>query len=113
MPNYTVSDVLHTLFADAHALMQDLSKTTGSFTSQQFFKQLAQRNQVAYIELLQRCLGHEAASPFNAAHQHLGKKLSEEAAKWGYTQSKDPLHSETDIFGNPTARIVYTRNQQG
>lgn len=111
MSNYTVADVLQTLFANAGALMEELSAADGSFTSQKFLKQLAQRNQYAYIELLQRCTAHPDGSPFNIAHQHIGKKLSVEAPKFGYTRSEDVTRTETDIFDNPTGRVIYTRNK--
>jgi hypothetical protein len=112
MSNYTVTDVLHTLFANAAALMEELSAANGSFSSQSFLRQLAQRNQYAYIELLQRCTAHPEGKPFNIAHQHIGKKLSIEALKLGYTRSEDVTGTETDIFGNPTGRVVYTRKSK-
>jgi hypothetical protein len=69
--------------------MDELStKHNGQFTSQQFIKVIAQRNQPAYIELLYRCLQSEGnPSSFNAAHQHIGGKLSELAQKACYDRS--------------------------
>jgi hypothetical protein len=108
MSNYEVKDVLEKLFKDAYSVMEKLAaKNGGVFTSQQFLKHIAQQNQVVYIELLNRCLAHPAASPFNAAHQHIGSKLSEVARKAGYDGPFDEGRTETDIFGHPTGRTVY------
>ncbi|MBI5670657.1 MAG: hypothetical protein HZC41_21910 [Chloroflexi bacterium] len=105
---YEVKDVLDKLFKDASRIMDELTiQNGGEFTSQQFLKYVAQHNQAAYIELLNRCLAHPAASPFNAAHQHIGNKLSEVARKAGYEGPFDEGRTETDIFDNPTGRIVY------
>lgn len=87
---YTVKDVLEVLFKDAPQVMESLSAKSGEFTSQQFLKQIAQQNQQAYVELLNRCLQSTGnPSPFNAAHQHIGNKLSEVARKAGYDGPHD------------------------
>ncbi|MBZ0299672.1 MAG: hypothetical protein K8J31_08035 [Anaerolineae bacterium] len=110
MATYQVKDVLETLFRDALTVMEVLcKKNNGEFTSQQFLKHVAQQNQGIYIELLNRCLEHPSASPFNAAHQHIGNKLSEIAQKAGYDGPHDEGRTETDIFDNPTGRIVYRK----
>lgn len=111
MANYVVKDVLDKLFADAAAVMDKLSASRGSFTSQQFIKHVAQKNQHDYIELLNRCLNHPDASPFNAAHQHLGHSLMYAAKRAGYGDPVDEGNTETDIFDNPTDRIVYRRQK--
>lgn len=112
MANYEVKDVLETLFKDADQVMAALSARTGEFTSQQFLKHVAQQNQAVYIELLNRCLKHPAASPFNAAHQHIGGKLSEVAQKAGYIGPDKQGQKETDIFDNPTEKVVYKRKDK-
>lgn len=110
--SYTVKDVLDQLFKDAPRIMEQLAaKNGGQFTSQQFLKFVAQQNQKAYIELLTRCLAHPAASPFNAAHQHIGGKLTEVALKAGYDGPYEEGRTETDIFDNPTERKVYRRGK--
>ena len=107
---YTVKDVLEELFDGATDVMETLcEKHGGEFTSQQFLKHVAQQKQTVYIELLNRCTAHPSASPFNAAHQHIGNKLSEIAQKAGYDGPHDEGRTETDIFDNPTGRIVYRK----
>lgn len=108
--SYTVKDVLDQLFMNADQLMTELAaKNGGQFTSPQFVKAVAQRNQEVYIELLNRCLAHPSASPFNAAHQHIGHRLSSEARKAGYEGPVNEGRTETDIFNQPTDRMVYRR----
>lgn len=110
---YVVKDLLDALFQDTTRLMESLAnKNGGQFTSQQFIKALVQQptKQRLYVELLYRCLASDGnPSPFNAAHQHLGWKLSEMAQKAGYDGPHDEGRIETDIFGNPTGRIVYRK----
>ena len=107
---YVVKDVLDRLFINADQLMAELAdKYGGEFTSAQFVKAVAQRNQAIYIELLNRCLAHPEASPFNAAHQHIGNRLSSEARKSGFDGPHDEGRTELDIFDNPTGRVVYRR----
>jgi hypothetical protein len=105
--SYQVKDVLDNFFDGSEAIMRQLSAKTGEFTSQQFLKHVAQQKQEIYIELLNRCLAHPNASPFNAAHQHIGNKLSELAQKAGYHGPDKQGRTETDIFGNSTERVVY------
>lgn len=109
MANYIVKDVLDKLFADAAAVIEKLSAADGSFTSQQFIKHVTQKNQRDYIELLNRCMSHPEASPFNAAHQHLGLSLMHAAKRAGFSEPVNEGKTEIDIFGNPTDRIVYRR----
>lgn len=93
--------------------MAELAKENGGeFTSAQFVKAIAQRNQESYIELLNRCLAYPEASPFSAAHQHIGIRLSIEASKAGYDGPSNEGRTETDIFDNPTRRVVYRQREQ-
>ena len=72
---YEVAHILKILFKNATAIMRELDGGTNQFTMKQFLQTVTQRNQEAYIDLLQQCRKHPSASPFNAAHQHFGKKL--------------------------------------
>jgi hypothetical protein len=109
MTIYEVKDVLADLFDDAEAVMAELSEETGEFTLKQFLQTVTQRKQVAYIELLNRCRAHPTASPFNAAHQHFGNRLSHLAQQAGFKRVEDGYTE--DIFGNPTKKIVYRRQK--
>ena len=107
VPSYEVKDVLVILFENADALMEELSAESGEFTLKQFLHKATRHNQEAYIELLRRCIAHPSATPFNAAHQHFGNKLSELAQKSGYKRFKEG--TVNDIFGNQTKNIVYRK----
>ena len=105
---YEVKDVLARMFEDADDLMHELSAGTGEFTFKQLLRTVTQRNQLSYIELLQRCTQHpNNPSPFNAAHQHIGQKAAEVAQKAGFERDEDGYTE--DIFGNSTKNIVYRK----
>lgn len=111
---YTVKEFLDILFEDAEEVMQMLSdQNGGEFTSQQFIKHVAQKHQVAYVQLLNRCLEHPEAIPygipFNIAHQHMGGSLSAVAKRAGYEGPFKEGQTETTIFGDPTDRVVYRK----
>ena len=108
MASYVVADVLDDLFNDAHSLMAELSAQDGTFTLKQFLQAATQRNQPAYIALLNRCLADPAVSPFNAAHRHFGQRLSLVAQQAGY-QRETISKGDTDIFGNPTDAVIYRK----
>jgi hypothetical protein len=107
---------LDRLFVNAVALMEELSDNSdGCFTNQEFLKELARRNPVAYIEFLSAVKDRYLANPeneekwiFNKTHQEIGRTLSNRAQALGYNQSKEG-RTEADIWGNPTARVTYCR----
>lgn len=112
MSSYTVKDLLKAFFEDAESVMAFLAdKHGGEFTSQQFIKYMAQKKQDIYIEILYRCREHAEASPFNAAHQHIGNTLRSEAQKAGYEGPHRAGTTEIDVFGNPTTRVVYRQTR--
>ncbi len=100
-----IAEKLDTLFSNAAEVFDSLGD---EFTSQQFVKQIAQRNQRAYVELLWECRDRDGI--FNAAHEHIGGRLSTVAQKAGYKMTKQG-RTEIDIFGNPTGKVVYTRSR--
>lgn len=95
---YEVKDVLAVMFEHADDLMDELSAESGKFTFKRFLQTVTQRNQSAYIELLQRCTAHPSASPFNAAHQHIGTKLSNLATQAGFERFEEGYVE--DVFDN-------------
>jgi hypothetical protein len=105
---YEVKDVLAVMFEHADDIMAELSADSGAFTFKRFLQTITQRNQLSYIELLQRCTKHpNNPSPFNAAHQHIGSKTAEVAQKAGFARVEDGYVD--DIFGNRTKNIVYRK----
>jgi hypothetical protein len=100
-----VAEELDVLFENALEVMESLGS---EFTSQEFVKRIAQRNQRAYVELLWECRDRDGI--FNAAHEHIGGRLSQVAQKNGYEMTKEG-RTELDIFGNSTGRVVYRRSR--
>jgi len=106
---YDVKDVLAEMFKEAEVIMAELSAETGEFTFKELLQTVTQRNQLSYIELLQRCTQHpNNASVFNAAHQHIGQKAAHVAAQAGFERGEDGYTE--DIFGNSTKNIVYRKS---
>jgi hypothetical protein len=111
MPNFPYKDLTDVLFADAEAIIAELDQEHGGeFTSQQFLRVVAQRNQATYVALLARSAEADPHWAFNNAHQAIGRELSREASKLGYTHTDEGRH-EVDIFGNPTDKIVYRKEE--
>ncbi len=100
---------LDVIFRDASALMDRLSAETGEFTNQQFLKAAVQRNQGSYIDFLSAVKAERGEEfVFNTVHQAIGKRLSDEARRAGFTRL-DGGRTELDIFGSPTGKVIYRR----
>jgi hypothetical protein len=104
-----VAEKLDMLFASAVEEMEILTEEPGGeFTSQQFIKRLAQRNQRAYVGLLWE--RRDRVGIFNAAHEHIGGRLSQVAQK-NHNELIKQGRTEVDIFGNPTGKVIYRRRK--
>lgn len=113
VPRSVYKPHLDKLFEGAEALMAELIAQNGNyFTNQQFLKEAARRNPIAYIELLnstKQYIVDKKEDPkwiFNLAHQAVGGRLGSVAKKAGYKQVKRG-REELDIWGKPTNRIDY------
>jgi hypothetical protein len=103
-----ITDALDAMFVSAPAIMEDLSKAGGYFTSQAFLRRIIHEQQHAYIDLLVAC--RHLPMPFDQAHQRIGARLSHVAPTYGYTadETKQP---DENIFRLETASVIYRCNR--
>jgi hypothetical protein len=119
MAEVVVKDLTDALLADLEQIMRTLceqnQQRTGHYecTSQEILKTVVQAQQDLYVQLLERCRQHYPGYIFNKAHQYIGHAISWQAQRLGYTSTKE-ARDETDIFDNPTTRVVYRpQNRMG
>lgn len=105
------TEILDQLFANAETFMAELIDKQGNFTNLLILRKVAQDQQEAYIDLLNSFRDTQNRSPFNAAHQEVGKRIYNVAIKAGYERAKELDCSGSDIFGNPTEEKFYRPKQ--
>jgi hypothetical protein len=101
------TEILDRLFANAEQFMAEMIEKQGTFTNLLLLRKVAQDQQEAYIDLLNSFRDTQNRSPFNAAHQEIGKRIYSNAIKVGYHRAEDLDRMGTDIFGNPTEEKFY------
>ena len=112
MAGFTHKDLTDIMLENADATMEHLCAETlrgtgrNEFTSQQFLKHIVRLHPDAYVQLLERCRIHFPDYIFNKAHECIGREIARRAEKAGYSKSKEGS-TETDIFDNPTGKVVY------
>lgn len=87
--------------------MVELIEKQGTFTNLLILRKVAQDQQEAYIDLLNSFRDTQNRSPFNAAHQEIGKRIYNVAMNSGYERADGLDRMGSDIFGNPTEEKFY------
>lgn len=114
MSEFMVKDLTDILLQDIDAMMRELCAAAeersgrAECTSQEILKRAIQKQQDAYVQLLERCRTRYPDYIFNKAHEFIGHAIATKAARLGYERSKED-RSETNIFDDPTDRVVYRR----
>lgn len=98
-----MTDALDRIFTNAPSIMEQLGH---EFTFQDFLRKAIHDQQHAYIELLVAC--RHLPSPFDQAHQKIGRRLRKVAADYGYEALPDKV-PDTNIFRNGTLSTLYRR----
>lgn len=98
-----IEKALDRLFVNAQTIINGLGNV---FTSQEFLRRVIHDQQHAYIDLLVAC--RHLATPFDQAHQKIGRRLSVLAPTFGYNADEKKPKDE-NIFRLPTESVVYRR----
>lgn len=112
MSDYHFKDLADEILLDFEAEAENLCKKNieesglNGFTSQQLLKRVIQKHQDTYIEWLVRARPHFPGFIFNKVHEDLGRMISVYANRHGY-QKRAEGRTETNIFDDPTDRVVY------
>jgi hypothetical protein len=96
---------LDDLFGNTEVILDEFGDR---FTFKEFLQTVTKRNQKAYIDLLVASRHND--HPFNVAHSHIGKRLSEIAIRRGYT--KIGTRPFDDIFGYKFDDAIYQRDEK-
>jgi hypothetical protein len=99
--------ILDALFINAERFMADLLQKHNRFSNLQILCKVAQDRQKDYINLLVSFHNTQNRSPFNAAHQEIGKRIYKVALKAGYERAEEFDSMGNDIFDNPTEEKFY------
>jgi hypothetical protein len=102
------TEILDRLFINAEKFMAEMIEKQGTFTNLLLLRKVAQDQQEAYIDLLNSFRDTQNRSPFNAAHQEIGKRIYSVALKAGFTRAENLDRMGSDIFGNPTEEKFYS-----
>ena len=98
-----IKNALDRVFTNAPTIMERLGN---EFTSQNFIRKVMHDQQHAYIDLLVAC--KHLDTPFDQAHQKIGRQLKSIATEYGYEALPDKV-PDTNIFRNGTESTVYRR----
>lgn len=105
--------ILDRLFTNAERFMEELTRKHGGvFSNLQLLRRVAQDQQQAYIDLLYSFRDTPNRSPFNAAHQEIGKRIYNAAIRAGYVRAEEHDGDGLDVFDNPTDEKFYRRKSR-
>ena len=98
------------LFTNADRFMEELTRKHGGvFSNLQMLRKVTQDQQQAYIDLLYSFRDTPNRSPFNAAHQEIGRRIARVAEQAGYIHDETRDQMGQDVFDNPTLEKFYRR----